>query len=129
MSFILNGAAPIGHPYAPLQITTGGLDVVISGTVITANNKDLQFQLANLNVTFNFLSDGSTPRLGTLTTAGATLNIPLHNFDNPIGTGTTQPLEIGTLQNRKLLLSFMVYTHGPESTKTVHYTFMVGEPA
>jgi hypothetical protein len=127
MSFIANAGAPIGQSFTPLQIRTGGFDVVASGTVITAPTQNLEFQLGNLRVVFAFVSDGGQPRLGPGSASGSTLNLTLYNFNNSIGSGTTSPIEIGNLSGRKLWLSFTVYALSPESSKTVHYTFMVGD--
>ena len=127
MSFILNGGPVIGQPHAPLQIKTAGRDVIATGTVITGDHLNLEFQIAHLRVVFSFVSDGGQPRLGPGSASDSTLNLTLYNFNNSIGSGTTTPLEIGTLSGRKLWLSFMVYALSPESSKTVHYTFMLGE--
>lgn len=127
MSFIANAGAPVGQPFAPLQIKTGSFDVIASGTVITAPSQNLEFQLSNLRVVFAFVSDGGLPRLGPGSATGSVLNLTLYNFNNSIGSGTTSPIEIGNLSGRKLWLSFTIYALSPESSKTVHYTFMVGE--
>lgn len=127
MSFTVNAGDAAGLYSAPLQIRTDGFDVVANGTVITANNLNLEFQLAHLRVVFSFLSDGTSTRLGPASASGSTLNLTLYNFTNSIGAGTTSPIEIGTLGGKKLWLSFMVYALSPESSKTVHYTFMVGD--
>lgn len=123
------GPPPIGHPYAPLQIKTAGRDVVVCGTVITADNKSLEFKIADLQIVLLFSSDGGQPRFGLTSAVGSTLQLPLFNFDNSLGSGTKVPIEIGTLGGRKLLLSFAIYAFSPESVKTVHYTFMVGDQA
>lgn len=127
MSFIANAGAPIGQPFAPLQIKTGSFDVVASGTVITVPSQNLEFQISNLRVVFAFVSDGGQPRLGPGSASDFTLNLTLYNFNNSIGSGTTSPIEIGNLSGRKLWLSFTVYALSPESSKTVHYTFMLGD--
>lgn len=129
MSVISHGASSHGTPSTQLQIRTGGFDVVVSGTVITANNNSLEFQLAQLGVIFSFVTDGGDTRLGKPYVSGSSLNLTLYNFNNSIGSGTTLPIEIGKLYGKKLWLSFMVYALSPESSKTVHYTFMVGGPA
>ncbi|KGM40553.1 hypothetical protein JY96_12280 [Aquabacterium sp. NJ1] len=129
MSFILNGGPAIGHPYAPLRIKTGGRDVVVSGTAITADNKSLEFYLADLIVVLKFETDGESPRFGSVFAEGSSLTLPLYNFNNSLGSGTTIPIEIGTLNQRKLFLSFMIYALTPQSSKVVHYTFMVGDAA
>lgn len=130
MSLISNAAGgSLGQSLPALQTRTSGQDVIASGTVITADNQNLEFLLANLRVVFSFVSDSGQTRLGSGTTSGSTLNLTLYNFNNNIGSGTTSPIDIGSLLGRKLRLSFMVYALNPESSKTVHYTFTLGEPA
>jgi len=126
MSFIPNLGAPPAQPIASLQIRTSKRDVIASGTVITADNQNLEFQLAHLRFVFSFVSDSGQTRIDPGAASGTTLNLTLYNFNNSIGSGTTSPVEIGTLNGRKLWLSFMVYAISAESSKTVHYTFMLG---
>jgi hypothetical protein len=127
MSYAINPGPTIGQPFAPLKIQTSRRDVVASGTVITTNNENLEFQLAHLRVVFSFVTDAGQTRLGPSSASGSALNLTLYNFNNTIGSGTTSPIEIGTLNSRKLWLSFVVYAFSPESSKTVHYTFTVGD--
>jgi hypothetical protein len=127
MSSVFVAGGGIGQVSAPLQIRTSGKDVLASGTVLTADNRNLEFQLAHLGVVLLFLSDGTTTRMEAKSDATSTLTLTLYNFNNSIGAGTTSPIEIGTFNGRKLLLAFMVYALSEESSKTVHYTFMLGD--
>ncbi len=129
MSSVFAAGGGIGHISAPIQIRSSGKDVLASGTVITADNKNLEFRIANLGVVLSFINDGTSPRLGQGAADGSSLRLEVYNFNNTIGSGTTAPLEIGTYTGRKLLFSFVVYAFSEESTKTVHYTFMLGDPA
>jgi hypothetical protein len=129
VSFIQGGSPGIGQLGASLQIKTAGRDVIAAGTVITGDNKSLEFQLAHLRIVFSFASDGGVPRMESSSSSNAALNLTLYNFNNSIGVGTTSPLEIGTFNGRRLWLSYIIYALTPDSTKTVHYTFMVGDPA
>lgn len=127
MSSVYLSGGGIGHISAPLQISSSGRDVLATGTVITADNKNVEFRVAQLGVALEFINDGTLPRLGQAAADGSTLRLQVYNFNNTIGAGTTSPLEIGTFAGRKLLFSFVVYAFNQESTKTVHYTFMLGE--
>ncbi|WP_146115983.1 DUF6864 domain-containing function [Malikia granosa] len=129
MQAISSAFVSSGLPSVQTHIRTSGFDVVASGTVITADNNNLEFQLSHLRVVLLFVSDSGQVRIGGSSAVGSTLNLELYNFNNSIGSGTTSPIEIGTLAGRKLWLSFMVYALSAESSKTVHYTFMLGEPA
>jgi hypothetical protein len=112
-----------------LEIRTAGKDVLLCGTVLTANSTDLEFRVAHLKILCTFLSDGGAPRLDASNSDASTLNLKLHNFSSAIGTGTTSPLAIGTYQGRSLLFAFTVHALSAESIKTVHYTFMLGDSA
>src|SRR5574340_1462975 len=127
MSSVFIGGGGIGNTSAPLQIRTAGKDVLATGTVITADSSGLEFQLAHLRIVFVFVSDGTSTRMEAKSDETSTLNLTLFNFNNSIGSGTTSPVEIGTFSGRKLLLAFMVYALGDATSKTVHYTFMLGD--
>ena len=53
----------------------------------------------------------------------------LKNFDNPLGSGLSEPLRVGLLGGRALYISFWIYTHGKAKTREIVYTFYQGEPA
>jgi hypothetical protein len=127
MSSVFVAGGGIGQVSAPLQIRTSGKDVLASGTVLTADNRSLEFQLAHLAVVLLFLSDGTTTRMEAKSLATSILTLTLYNFNNSIGAGTTYPIGIGTFNGRELLLALMVYALSEESSKTVHYTFMLGD--
>ncbi|MFM0428999.1 hypothetical protein PQQ75_08290 [Paraburkholderia aspalathi] len=126
MSSIASGGSIASAP-ASLKIRTAGKEVVANGTVITADNSNLEFQLAHLRIVMEFVTDGSSARIEGRSDERSTLTLRLFNFNNSIGAGTISPLEIGTLNGKKLLLAFMVYALSETSSKTVHYTFMLGD--
>src|SRR5689334_19200400 len=109
----------------PFQIRTSGKDVIASGTVLTADNRNVEFQLAHLRVIMEFITDSSPTRMEGKENGPSELTLSLYNFNNSIGAGTTSPIEIGTLNGRKLLLAFMIYALSDSSIKNVHYTFLL----
>lgn len=129
MSNVFLSGGGIGSVSAPLQIRSAGKDVLASGTVITADSKNLEFQLSHLRIVMQFLSDGNAPRMEATSDQSAALNLVLFNFNSSIGSGTTSPVDIGTFNGRRLLFAFMVYALNDVSSKTVHYTFMLGDNA
>lgn len=123
-SYALNSG--LGQSSSLLQIRTAGKDVLASGTVLTGDSRNLEFKLAHLGVILQFHNDGTETKMeATSDATSSILTLNLYNFNNSIGTGTTAPLEIGSFNGRKLMLSFMVYSLSPDSIKTVHYTFML----
>jgi hypothetical protein len=127
MSSVFVSRGGIDQVAVPLKIRTSGKDVLASGTVLTADSQNLEFQLAHLGVKLVFLTDSTTTRMEGKTDETGTLTLSLYNFNNSIGAGTTLPIDIGTFNGRKLWFAFMVYAMNSQSLKTVHYTFMLGD--
>lgn len=57
---------------------------------------------------------------------GGALVINLYNFDNSLGQGKMEPMEIGTLSGRRLFVIFFVNTI-EKSLRQFNYTFMLME--
>ncbi|KAB2966334.1 DUF6864 domain-containing function [Zoogloea sp.] len=114
---------------APLQVKlqTAGFEVLANGTVITANSTNLEFFIDNIKLVFAFQTDPGGTRLEQGPVLNNELTLFLYNFNNPMGSGTTAPLEIGSIRGKRLWVSFAVYSMSPDSPKTVHYTFLLGD--
>lgn len=46
-----------------------------------------------------------------------TIEYRCFNFDNPLGTGTSKPIEIGTIENKKIYIHFWIYAMGSDNSK------------
>jgi len=58
------------------------------------------------------------------------LAIHLANFNNPAGTGNSEPLKVGREADRTLYLNFRVYRLNGSPDRTLHYTvYSMKEPA
>ena len=108
-------------------VATGNSDILDSGTVISFRTEPVTFNFtgANLIVRFSFFNDtaNATNRIEFRTITAQELEIQLYNFNNPLGTGNTAPLEIGNIDGRVLFLNFRVYFLQGEGNKTIHYTW------
>lgn len=49
------------------------------------------------------------------------------NFDNTMGSGTVVPIEIATINNKKLSLHLWVYSLGKKEGRRLEYTFLLEE--
>jgi hypothetical protein len=111
-----------------IKITTGDNDYEIldSGTVISFQNEPIIFHLAdNLKVIFKFITnkDIDGQHMGYNPKDISTLELVLTNFNNSLGAGNATPLEIATINGKKVYLSFVAYSLNELSSKTVHYTW------
>ena len=44
------------------------------------------------------------------------------NFDNTLGTGTNKPIELATVDNKKIYINFWIYALGQDTLKKIDYT-------
>jgi hypothetical protein len=113
-----------------MKIVSGDYEVLESGTCISVGQEPITFHLAtDLRIRFSFSNDNENKnhRMEFNPVDKTELEIRLINFNNSLGTGTNSPLAIGTLNNKKLFLSFNIYAFNDSSSKTVHYCWYIGE--
>lgn len=116
-----------GTVYPPVSVRSSGKDVIASGTVHTFASNNLEVSIAQFKFIFNFLNDQSEQRVSFRNDGETTLVMDLYNFNNSLGSGTLSPYRIGHLMDRELWLGFMVHAISDTSSKTVHYSFMLGD--
>lgn len=121
----------IGSSATPMlvKVQTAGREVIASGSAITGNNSNLEVQIAQFKFVFNFVNDGSGHKVAYRNDGPTVLVLDIYNFVEPLNTGTTEPVKLGSLAGRQLYLSFFVSSLNPSSSKLVNYTFSLGEAA
>ena len=115
-----------------MRIISGNYEVIYSGTVIGVRDKPIEFRFprthASLIIIIEFKEDptirGSQIIFDQPTDKSLRLN--LINTKADLGSGNSELLELGFLNNRKLFLNYRIYSI-KELSKTVHYTFYLGE--
>lgn len=117
-----------------MRIDSGNFSIYLSGLAISNGNQPLGFVFdevtPNLSITFEFRDDASSPQTITYTSPNSsTLILTLVNHNNTLGVGNVEPLRIGTVNNRFLYLNYRVYGIGKSISKTLQYTFYLGEPS
>lgn len=115
------------------KIKSGPYEVFWSGVVVSFKDNPIEFLLTDepnpLTISFHFKNRKEKPEQA-LEVAPATdraLNIFCYNFNNPLGIGNTEPIEIGVLANRKLFLYYRIYTLGETTEKEMHFAWYLGE--
>lgn len=117
-----------------VEIKSGTAEIIASGSVIAFNGNPIEISygpsIERLTLVFAFQDDGQQDtRIDATKPNPNTLHFNLYNFRNPLGSGTSKPVPIGTLAGRKLYLHYRIYDIG-NSDKTIHYTiFLSGEIA
>ena len=86
----------------------GNLEVIGDGYVHISDDNRLSLVIGDeLEMEFTFLVDtkDKSPRT-TYKAEGKKWSWELFNYVNPLGTGLLKPIEVGTLNSRKLFVSF-----------------------
>lgn len=98
--------------------TSGPTDVVASGTVTSFRGEPISITVEGdeeqITLVFAFVDDPDeeAPRVDSEVVDDQTLRLDLVNFANPLGSGSPEPVEVGTLDGDPLLVHFRV--RGPE---------------
>ena len=109
----------------PFKVSTGNYEIIASGVAHLTEN-EVKFELANIVIKFEFKSDGKKEARFNGEVIENELVITLYNFSNSLGEGKIGPMEIGTLQNRQLFVTFYVNTI-KDNLRLFNYTFMLME--
>lgn len=123
------GTANITAPI--INVKVGALDLLASGSVVINEDTPVEFKISNLSIELMFYEDKSVStnkiEFETPITKTNTLIIKTTNFNNILGTMNTKPLQVGTLSNRLLYFSFIVYTI-ENNNRVIHYSWFLGQP-
>ena len=107
-------------------ILTGETEVISSGIVISYSNEPISITVESNNsyikVKFVFEEGDKTEVKATITN-DQELIMTLVNFNNSVGTGSSNPLPIGSFQDKAVFLNYRVYALGKDGDRTLHYTF------
>lgn len=111
-------------------VKIGVLDLLTSGSVLTHDNSPVEFKIGNLSFELMFYEDKSIStnkiEFDTPATKINTLIIKITNFNNILGTMNKFPLQVGTLANRLLYFSFIVYNI-ENNNRVIHYSWFLGQ--
>jgi hypothetical protein len=108
------------------RISTGNRKVIHSGVFITWGSDPTVMEIAGgLKLIFAFANDKENPGKQFVTgdvLDDHTLRLTMTNFNNILGTGTSEPVRIGETNGKDIHLAYRVHAIGGAEDKTVQYT-------
>lgn len=113
-----------------MKINIGEYELHDSGSVITIQNKPIEFFFPNFSVRVEFedTEDKKDIQMNfSLEENNKVLVARLKNFNNYLGTENNEPVNVGRLNNRELLFQFRVYGMESADNKVFHYTWLLGK--
>lgn len=116
-----------------VKIESGPAEIVASGSVIAFSGNPITITYGTtdkpLKLVFAFKDEEGREDLKVEGSVHdpVTLKLTLYNFKNPLGSGTTDPMPIGTLGGRRLYIHYRVYQLTGSSDKMLVYSIYRGE--
>ena len=111
----------------PVQIKTGQFQILASGQAIVLANEESSILFGkdpgSLTLSFTFREDGKEPRMESNQRKAQELFLTFWNFNNSLGLGNVEPLEIGTMTGEKLFFSYRIFSLTDKTMRTIEYTF------
>lgn len=106
-------------------IKVDDFDVVQKGVLVVNSKNTITFSLDNIEFAFSFVKDDNgNKRIDQEQQGVHKLLTKLVNFDNSLGTGVSEPIEVATLSTgEKLYVLFAVYGIA-EDLRVFHYTWL-----
>lgn len=114
-----------------VTVSSGTYKILESGTVITFDEQsDLSFDLdlndsLKFTLTLRFISNEGDEIKMVANVNDQLITITCENFDNVLGTGVIQPLQLAIVNDKKLFFRFWVRKLGKSATKEIAYTFYI----
>lgn len=107
------------------KIKCGDLILVRSDTVFSANKDPIAITIEDeYTLKFTFLDDTTNPEQDIdVNTQNEGVELILKNFNNPLGTSISKPIEFAKLNGRSIYIAFAVYA--VSSTKVLHFNIYV----
>lgn len=92
-------------------------DIEYNMDIVVIKEPEIRFKL---KIIFNFADDGKEAYINRKVEK-ETVYFECYNFNSSLGVGTSEPVELGSVANRKLYMHLWVYAPGNE-TRKIEYT-------
>ena len=108
-----------------IGIESSSKEILSSGSVTQFKDEDVIFHIDDLNFRFSFKTDSGTSRFETEILDDVNeMKITLYNYDNNLGIGMIEPLEVATIEDKKIYFIIRVTTLGRSKvSRLIHYTW------
>lgn len=114
------------------KLSSGGYDILDYGVVYSfGKNEDIEYEMDvvaikdpeirfKMKIVFQFRDDGKEVQIERRV-EGETVYFICYNFNNKLGTGTNEPVELAMVAGRRLYIHLWVVMQG-ETTRKIEYT-------
>jgi hypothetical protein len=111
-----------------VKIELEDYDILSSGTIIGVLNQTMIFNIEDLIFELKFINNSETTEnkiSSILPDDGKKMVLTFENFNNSLGIGNTDPIEVGWIGEQKLFFNYRVYSLTENTGKLLHYTWLL----
>ena len=113
--------------FAEIKAFTGDLEIIGNGLAPATKDMPVKIKIDDLELEFEFVTDKTNNANVERRVVDKKLYIVLTNFNNSLGTGMIEPIEFGHIKNRKLYVSFWIWTPSvEEGRRIINWTILRG---
>lgn len=111
-----------------MEIKSGKYKILDTGTVITFGDSPIQLEFGGmppddkLNLIISFKGEGVERKIETELHGSKELEIKLIGFNSGLDEGNLDPINIGTLNNLTIFLSFRTSRLSESKSRVLHFT-------
>jgi hypothetical protein len=115
------------------NIKSDGKDIFTSGSFMTFSGGENTITISDENEKLEFIltfqkdEKDSNARWETEIINNQTLKLIFLNYNNPLGSFSTEPIEVGTLFSRKLYFAYFIIHLNETELRKIDYSFYLGE--
>jgi len=111
-----------------IKIELENYDILSSGTIIGVLNQTMIFNIEDLIFELKFINNSETTEhkiSSILPDDGKKMILTFENFNNSLGIGNTDPIEVGWIGEQKLFFNYRVYSLTENTGKLLHHTWLL----
>ncbi len=112
-----------------MKVTTGNLEIFESGIARSGFVNNIKFDFSAIWIEFTFLTDGKEYRSEYVASEDLKgLRINIYNCNSTLGAGVSQPIKVGSLDDRELWLAYRCFKAFEQHEGwVVEYVFYKGD--
>ncbi len=103
----------------PISVSQGNKSLLTTVSVVLISGEPVEIKLQpDVIIQISFVEEKNGKNSISFSIENERLIVTLQNFNNPLGSSTRTPIEIGDINGKKLFMHFLVHAVGNDNEKT-----------
>lgn len=102
-----------------VTVSQGKKTLLTTVSIVLISGESVEIKIPpDIIIQLSFLENKEEKQSMSFSIENEKLKVVLKNFTNPLGSSTRNPIEIGTIDNKKLYMHFIIHAIGNDNEKT-----------